>query len=132
MRHITNQIQDLLEGLESLRMEQKAILIRNQMNDVNNLQNLPPNDLGRYQRLQRERKAKGEFLFKLTGMKDDLKILLGQISRLTYARDQLLKDYGVKSPLDLPFRGILDFTTLWDKSDIVVGMMDRVLREGNC
>lgn len=132
MRHITTQIQDLLEALEHLRMEQKAILSRNNAKDANNLQNLPPYDLREYQRLQRERKAKGEFLAKITGTEDDLKILLGQISRLSSAREQVLRDYGVKNPLDLSMSGLLDYTALWKQSDVVAGMMDRVLREGKC
>lgn len=132
MRHVIDQIQDLLEGLESLRLEQKAILIRNGFTDANNLQNLPPDELREYQRLERERKAKGEFLEKISGTKDDLKILLGQLSRLSAARESVLKEYCQKNPLDLPFTGLMDYTALWRKSDIVMDIMDRILREGTC
>ncbi|MCB0540548.1 MAG: hypothetical protein KDE33_23735 [Bacteroidetes bacterium] len=132
MRHVTHQIQDLLEGLESLRTEQKLILHRNEIQDDSNLQNLPPADLKTYQRLTRERKAKGEFLAKIAGTKDDLKILLGQLSRLSEAREKLLKNHQVKSPLDLPLSCLTEYTDLWGKSDWVAGLIERILENGNC
>ena len=132
MRHITNQIQDLLEGLESLRLEQKVILSRNGLKDHAEFFTLPPPDLKQYQRLERERTAKGEFLAKIAGTKDDLKILLGQLSRLADAREELLKKHQVKSPLDLPLSSLKDFTDLWGKSDWVAGLLDRILENNNC
>ena len=132
MRHITNQIQDLLEGLESLRLEQKVILSRNGLKDHAEFFTLPAIDLKEYQRLERERTAKGEFLAKTAGTKDDLKILLGQLSRLADTREELLKKHQVKSPLDLPLSELKDFTELWGKSDWVAGVLDRILGNESC
>ena len=82
--------------------------------------------------LKEERTAKGEFLAKIAGTKDDLKILLGQLSRLADAREELLKKHQVKSPLDLPLSELKDFTELWGKSDWVAGVLDRILGNESC
>lgn len=129
MRHVINQIQDLLEGLENLRVQQKELLACTESKEVDAL---PPPDLKTYQRLQREREAKGKFLAQMTGTKDDLKILLGQLSRLANAREKLLKRNEVINPMDLPLGDLTDFMKLWEMSDFVAGIICETLNSETC
>lgn len=131
MNPLANQIQDLLEALDHLRYEQQSILSRNHISDSNQLGSLPNHELKAYQRLQRERNAKGKFLADLAGTSDDLKLLLGQIYRLSKAREQLLYKWGTKNPLELPPIELTEYSHLWKLSDRVADMLDRLCRETN-
>ena len=55
MRHVTDQIQELLEGMENIRLQQNELLACTESRE---LDALPPPDYETYQRLQREREAK--------------------------------------------------------------------------
>ncbi|MEM7371026.1 MAG: hypothetical protein AAF587_20595 [Bacteroidota bacterium] len=129
MQKLTFQIQELLEGLEHLRHEQLAILHRNHLVDPNHIGNLPSRDLQEYQRLQRERNAKGKYLAELTGTKDDLKILLGQLSRLMAERQRLLDQKRIQNPLELSATELTEFTHLWAKSDRIASLLERLCRD---
>lgn len=129
MRHVTDQIQELLEGLHSLRLQQKELLACTESKEVDAL---PRPDLETYQRLQREREAKGKFLFEITGKKDDLGILLDQVQRLADARKRLLLANQIDNPLELPLRGLQRFTQLWEQSDFIAGLLGGCMEKTGC
>lgn len=129
MQDQTSQIQELIESLAHLRHEQQSILHRNHILDVNHIANLPSRDLEEYQRIQRVRNAKGKFLAELSGTDDDLKILLGQLSRLSQKRDSFIQARRAASPLDLPFEDLQAYTQLWGQSDLIAGMLERLCRD---
>lgn len=129
MRHITTQIQELLEGLHSLRLQQKELLACTESKEVDAL---PPPDLETYQRLQREREAKGKFLFQIAGKIDDLGILLDQLTRLAEARKRLLVANQIDNPLELPLKDLQRFTQLWEQSDFVAGLLEGCMENRVC
>lgn len=129
MQKLTFQIQELLEGMEHLRQEQLSLLQRNHISDPNHIGTLPSRELQEYQRLQRERNAKGKYLAEVAGTKDDLKILLGQLSRLTTERQELLRDHHTNNPLELSRTDLIEYTRLWTFSDRIGSLLERIFRD---
>lgn len=129
MRHVIDQVQDLLEGLHSLRLQQKELLNCTESGEVDEL---PLTDFETYQRLQLEREAKGKFLTKVSGASDDLSILLGQLTRLADERQSIMNRNQIENPLDLPLKDLQVFMNLWCMSDRVAGMLDYILSKNIC
>ena len=129
MRHVSQQVQDLLEGIESLRLQQNELLACTESKE---LDALPPPDYETYQRLQREREAKGKFLKQIAGKQDDLGILLDQLSRLAEARKSILSTNQIDNALELPLRDLQQFTKLWEQSDFVAGLIERCMDQVVC
>lgn len=129
MRHITTQIQELLEALHSLRLQQKELLACTEAQEVDAL---PLQDFQTYQRLQREREAKGKFLFQITGKQDDLSILLDQIQRLSEERKSILNRNNLDNALELPLKDLQRFIRLWEQSDFLAGLLEECIEKEGC
>ena len=124
MRLRTSQIQDLLEALYSLRLQQKELLACTESQEIDAL---PQADLEAYHRLEREREAKGKYLTKLAGREDEIGILLDQLRRLTEERHHILISYEIDNPLQLPIKEIQRYIRLWEASDFVAGVLERLV-----
>ena len=129
MRHVIDKLQDLLEGLHNLRLQQKELLACTESQEVDAL---PLQDFQTYQRLQREREAKGKFLFQIAGKQDDLSILLDQIQRLSEERKSILNRNNIDNALELPLKDLHRFTQLWEQSDFVAGLLEGCMEERFC
>lgn len=126
MRHVTDQIQELLTGIHYLRISQATLLASTETGEA---ETLPPTDYEQYQRLDKERTAKAQFLQSLVQEEDGLKILLGQLSRLSAERKRLLESHKIDNPIALPIKELKRYTKLWEWSDQVAGMMIRCFGE---
>ena len=119
---ITDQIQDLLEGLLSLRQQQMSILHLHHLTE-SALEQLPVSSLEEYRRIEAERLAKSRYLQSFTGTEDELKLVLGQLSRLAASRQDLLKKHQCNDPFQLPNQTFQRYQKLWEMSERVADML---------